>query len=158
MEATLRARLRRWFTAPSEGASGSEDVNLSLAALLVEIMRSDFDADPEEYDVARRLLARHFDLDREAAAQLLKEGEQAADQAVSLFKHTRALDTGLAETEKHDIIEALWRTAFADGKVEGHEDYLVHKVGELLHVRHADIMRLKDRVGSSGPHRSDTTQ
>ncbi|MDN5865009.1 MAG: TerB family tellurite resistance protein, partial [Gammaproteobacteria bacterium] len=135
MEAALRARLRRWFTAPGEALAGDEDINLSLAALLVEIMRADYADDLREYEVVKRLLARRFDLDEEAAEQLLEEGERAADRAVSLFKHTRALDVGLQEEEKFDVIEALWQTAFADGKVEGQEDYLVHKVGDLLHVR-----------------------
>lgn len=146
MEATLRARLRRWFSEPSEAMSGNEDIDLSLAALLVEVMRADYEDDPHEYEAIRRLLAQHFNLNEEAATALLEKGEQAADRAVSLFKHTRALDVGLDEEEKLSVIELMWKIAFADGALAGQEDYVVHKIGDLLHVRHSDIMRVKDKV------------
>jgi uncharacterized tellurite resistance protein B-like protein len=94
----------------------------------------------------RRLLAQRFGLDKEAAEQLLADGERAADRSVSLYKHTRALDAELDEQEKFGVIEALWKIAYADGTLEGNEDYLVHKVGDLLHVRHSDIMRIKVKV------------
>src|SRR5690625_2805150 len=134
MEAVLRARLRRWFGAPGDNVSGSEDINLSLAALLVEIMRADYEDDPREYEAIQQMLARHFDLSEDAAKALLEEGERAADRAVSLFKHTRALDVGLEEREKFAVVEALWGIALVDGRIAGQEDYLVHKIGDLLHV------------------------
>jgi uncharacterized tellurite resistance protein B-like protein len=153
METTLRARLRRWFSEPSEAMAGNEDIDLSLAALLVEVMRADYEDDPREYETIRRLLAQHFDLDEKSASALLEEGEQAANHAVSLFKHTRALDVGLEEKEKFSVIEALWKLAFADGTLAGEEDYLVHKIGDLVHVRHSDIMRLKDKVARARSRR-----
>ena len=154
MDATLRARLRRWFNAPEGAVSGKEEIDLSLAALLVEVMRADYEDDPQEYATIRRLLAQHFNLDEETAAALLEKGEQAADHAVSLFKHTRALDVGLDGEEKFSVIEALWKIAFADGTLAGEEDYVVHKIGDLLHVRHSDIMRIKDKVmRSRGRHK-----
>lgn len=146
MDAILRARLRRWFNPSDSNDSAVVETDLSLAALLVEVMRADYEDDPREHAAVRRMLERHFSLDREAAERLLAEGERAADRSVSLFEHTRALDVGLEEWEKFSVIEALWKIAYADGTLDGREDYLVHKVGELLHVRHSDIMRLKDRV------------
>jgi uncharacterized tellurite resistance protein B-like protein len=144
MDTILRARLRRWFSGGEE--SEREAMDLALAALLVEIMRADYADDPREHAAARKMLAHRFDLDHDAAERLLAEGERAADRSVSLFKHTRALDVGLDEREKFDVIEALWQIAFADGTLDGNEDYLVHKVGDLIHVRHSDVMRIKNAV------------
>ncbi|MGH8161968.1 MAG: TerB family tellurite resistance protein [Gammaproteobacteria bacterium] len=146
MDAVLRARLRRWFSGSDSRDENREATDLALAALLVELMRADYAEDPREHEAARRILARRFNLDREAAERLLAEGERAANHSVSLFKHTRALDVGLDEPEKFSVIEALWEIAYSDGTLDGNEDYLVHKVGDLLHVRHSDIMRLKDRI------------
>lgn len=146
MEAVLRARLRRWFTTSGTSVSGNEDIDLSLAALLVELMRADYEEAPHEYEAIRDMLARRFNLDEQAAEQLLEQGERAADRAVSLFRHTRALDVGLDEREKFDVVETLWRIALSDDRIAGEEDYLVHKIGDLLHVSHPHIMRLKDKV------------
>ncbi|MGH8272855.1 MAG: TerB family tellurite resistance protein [Gammaproteobacteria bacterium] len=146
MDAVLRARLRRWFTPSDSGDSALEETDLSLAALLVEVMRADYGEDPREHDTVRRILAQRFGLGREEAERLLAEGERVADRSVSLYEHTRALDTGLDEREKFSVIDALWKIAYADGTLDGKEDYLVHKVGDLLHVRHSDVMRLKEEV------------
>ncbi|MGH8426526.1 MAG: TerB family tellurite resistance protein [Gammaproteobacteria bacterium] len=146
MEAVLRARLRRWFTASESSDAQLEGTELALAALLVEMMRADYRSDPGEREMAQRMLARRFGLDAETAKRLLAQGERAADRAVSLFEHTRALDVGLDEQEKFAVIEALWEVAFADGSLDGNEDYLAHKVGDLLHVRHSDLIRIKVAV------------
>ena len=146
MEAVLRARLRRWFTTPESSDTHLEGTELALAALLVEMMRADYRSDPGERETAQRMLTRRFGLEAETAARLLAEGERAADRAVSLFEHTRSLDVGLEEQEKFAVIEALWEIAFADGSLDGNEDYLAHKVGDLLHVRHSDLIRIKERV------------
>ncbi|MGH8274295.1 MAG: TerB family tellurite resistance protein [Gammaproteobacteria bacterium] len=146
MEAILTARLRRWFTATESSDAQLEGTELALAALLVEMMRADYRCEPGERETAQRMLARRFGLEAETAAHLLAQGEHAADRAVSLFEHTRALDVGLDEQEKFAVIEALWEIAFADGTLDGNEDYLAHKVGDLLHVRHSDLIRIKERV------------
>lgn len=146
MEVVLRARLRRWFVSSASSVTEPGDRELALAALLVEMVRADYEDDPREYETVRRMLARRFGLDEKEAERLLNEGERAADRAVSLYEHTRTLDLELDEQEKFAVIEALWETAFADGVLDGNEDYLIHKVADLLHVRHSDLMRIKDEV------------
>ncbi|HEX5314066.1 MAG TPA: TerB family tellurite resistance protein [Gammaproteobacteria bacterium] len=158
MDAILRARLRQWFAPPRSRDEQGENIELAVAALLAEMIRADYQSDAGERETAGQMLERHFDIDEAAAARLLAEGERAADRAVSLFEHTRALDVGLDPEEKFAVIEALWEIAFADGSLDGKEDYLVHKIGALLHLRHSDLMRLKESVrrrsGESQPQGS----
>lgn len=146
MEAGLVARLREWLGRSESGQSDLPAAELAVAALLVEMMRADYKSRPREREAVRRVLARRFGVDEDAAAALLREGEKAADRAVSLFEHTRPLDVELDEEEKFGVIEALWEIALADGELDRHEDYLAHQLAELLHVRHSDLMRIKDEV------------
>jgi len=154
MEEGLSARLRQWFGAASETEQAPPDEHLALAALLVEMMRADFEDQSAERAAIKRLLARRFRLDTDAAEDLLRRGERAADKAVSLFEHTRPLDVALSEREKFGIIAALWETALADGELDANEDHLAHQLAELLHVRHSDLMRIKDEVRRRHPARS----
>lgn len=146
MEEGLVARLRQWLTTPEHDASGRAAEELALAALLVQMMRADYASSAGERATICRVLARRFGLSDEQARRLLAEGERAADRAVSLFEHTRPLDVALSEDDKFAVIAALWETAFADGELDANEDYLAHKLAELLHVRHGDLMRIKDEV------------
>lgn len=148
MDAGVVERLRRWFGTHEPGQPALEQEELALAALLVEMMRADYASRPEERSAVLRVLERRFNIDHAAALRLLEQGERAADRAVSLFEHTRPLDVGLGEEDKFALIAALWEIALADGELDRHEDYLAHKLAELLHVRHADLMRIKDEVRS----------
>jgi uncharacterized tellurite resistance protein B-like protein len=146
MEAGLVERMRQWFGTREPGEPELPKEELALAALLVEMMRADYASSPEERDAVLRVLERHFRIDRGIALRLLEQGERAADRAVSLFEHTRPLDVALGEDEKFAVVAALWEIALADGELDRHEDYLAHKLAELLHVRHSDLMRIKDEV------------
>lgn len=141
-------RLRQWLGTDESGRPELAQEELALAALLVEMMRADYASRPEERDAVLQVLERRFGIDRQSALRLLEQGERAADRAVSLFEHTRPLDVALGEGEKFAVIAALWEIALADGELDRHEDYLAHKLAELLHVRHADLMRIKDEVRS----------
>jgi uncharacterized tellurite resistance protein B-like protein len=45
-----------------------------------------------------------------------------------------------------EIIERLWQIAFADNHLDKHEEHLVRKVADLLHVPHRDFIAAKKRA------------
>lgn len=140
--------IRNWLRGTSAGgiAEDATDIELALAALLAQMIHADMRPHDAARPAALRLLARHFQLDPAEAEQLLERGERAASHAVSLFEHTRTLDVHLTEEEKFAVIEALWETAYADGKLDSHEDDLAHRLAALLHVRHSDLIRIRESV------------
>ncbi len=146
MEASWSIRLREWFSVSVSEADAVPDQHLALAALLVEMMRADYRDKGSERDTVIHMLARCCGLDSGEAEELLARGEQASNQSVSLFEHTRTLDVTLSEREKFEVIAALWEVAFADDVLDGKEDYLAHRLADLLHVRHSDLMRIKNQV------------
>lgn len=148
MQTDWAALIRNWFLGASAGglAEDATDTELALAALLSQMVHADMRRHDAARPAALRLLASHFGLDPGEAEQLLERGEQAASDAVSLFEHTRTLDVHLSEEEKFAVIEALWETAYADGQLDSHEDDLAHRLAALLHVRHSDLIRIREGV------------
>jgi len=146
MDSSWSFRLREWFSVSVSEADAVPDQHLALAALLVEMMWADFRDSGSERQTVVRMLARCCGLDHEDAEVLLARGEQASNRSVSLFEHTRTLDIALSEQEKFAVIEALWEVAYADDMLDGKEDYLAHRLADLLHVRHSDLMRIKNQV------------
>jgi uncharacterized tellurite resistance protein B-like protein len=45
--------------------------------------------------------------------------------------------------QKRRLVEALWRIAFADAELAGHEEYLVRKIAGKLNLSTADLMETK---------------
>ena len=44
----------------------------------------------------------------------------------------------------------LWKVALADDRLDKYEDYVVRKVADLLYVRHADLIKIRNRVREDG--------
>ncbi len=145
----LKSFLEEAFGTPESGAAAApseEDLRLAAAALLVEIVRADFEVGEEESREAAHVLAEHFQLERDAAEALLADAGDSVDQAVSLHEFTRVLHENLTEAEKLRIFELMARVAAVDGELDKHERHLLGKVGELLYLRRSDYLVVQQRV------------
>ena len=119
---------------------------MAAAALLVEMARADFNEDPAELARAQALLAERYGLTPEAAGQLLPSAQSESDRAVSLFRFTHLVNQHCDAGEKLALVEMLWDVAYADGRLDKHEDALMHKLADLLYVPLADLMRAKEKA------------
>ena len=119
---------------------------LAVATLLVEIARADFEVDSSERTAIRRMLASAYGLGPDSAEDLVAQAERAVEDAVSLYEFTRRLNDELSPPEKVEIIEMLWRVAFADGRLDKYEEHLVRKAADLLYVPHRRFIRAKLKV------------
>lgn len=140
LQRLLEARLG---ASPADAQPDEATLQLVTAALLIETARADFDDAPKELAVARRLIAAHFDLDQTATAELLASANERADDAVSLHEFTRLLNERLDEPQKLHVLEMMWRVAHADGRIDKHEEHLLRRVADLLHLTHGDFVRLR---------------
>ncbi|MFP6827843.1 MAG: TerB family tellurite resistance protein [Gammaproteobacteria bacterium] len=133
---------------PDQGDSADRDhaLRLATAALLIEVVRADYEEDIKETEAVIWQLQTHFDLTEEETLLLVEEAAQKADHSVSLQEFTRLLHENLSEKEKHSVIEMLWLIALADDHLDKHEDYVVRKVAELLYVTHGDLIRIRNEV------------
>ncbi len=131
-----------------QGDSADRDhaLRLATAALLIEVVRADYEEDIKETEAVIWQLQTHFDLTEEETLLLVEEAAQKADHSVSLQEFTRLLHENLSEKEKHSVIEMLWLIALADDHLDKHEDYVVRKVAELLYVTHGDLIRIRNEV------------
>ncbi len=121
-------------------------LRLATAALLIEVVRADYEEDIKETEAVIWQLQTHFDLTEEETLLLVEEAAQKADHSVSLQEFTRLLHENLSAKEKHSVIEMLWLIALADDHLDKHEDYVVRKVAELLYVTHGDLIRIRNEV------------
>ena len=44
------------------------------------------------------------------------------------------------------LIDKIWEIAYADEIINQHEDYLVHKIADLLHLSHRQLIDAKLKV------------
>ncbi len=144
----LREIFNNSLVNPDQDDSAGRDhaLRLATAALLIEVVRADYEEDIKETEAVIRQLQTHFDLTEEETLLLVEEAAQKADHSVSLQEFTRLLHEHLSEKEKHSVIEMLWLIALADDHLDKHEDHVVRKVAELLYVTHGDLIRIRNEV------------
>jgi uncharacterized tellurite resistance protein B-like protein len=118
-------------------------LRLATAALLIEATRADRDVSEAEMAAVDGALRDAFGLSESEAQELITLGERQAAEAVSLYEFTHLIDKGFDAAHKRQIVALLWRVVFADSRMEAHEEALVRRVAELIHVPHKDFIDTK---------------
>lgn len=143
--------LRRFFESSLDVAHGEASdeskvdhaCELATAALLVEVSNADFEADPAERERIAELLDQRFDLSRTELDRLMELADERARNATSLYEFTRLINDTFDARAKFTLVRMLWAVAAADGNIDRHEDHLVRKVADLIHVPHSEFIRAK---------------
>jgi uncharacterized tellurite resistance protein B-like protein len=141
--------IRRFFDSRLEAGNeppGEDALALATAALLVEIMRADREADESERARIVEVLEATFSLPRSELEELTRLAEAEAEEAHDLYQFTRLVNERYGQPERIALVRNLWRVAFADGDLDRHEEHLVRRVADLLHVRHSDFIRAKQEA------------
>lgn len=142
--------LRRLLTQESSAdrTVGDEKHRLRVAtcALLLEAMNADDELNEAEWASLRDIVARRFDLEPAAVADLLVLADQQRRSASDLYGFTRVINDHFTRPQKLAVVELLWRVVFSDGRLEAREDALLHRVANLLQLRHEELIALKLQV------------
>ena len=121
-------------------------IELATAALMFELMRTDSRIDEREKQMLTELLRKTFALEHDSLQELLGLAETAAKQATSLFEFTSLINESYSYEQRVQLIENLWRVAFADHTLDRYEEHMIRKVGDLIHIKHSDFIRTKLQV------------
>jgi uncharacterized tellurite resistance protein B-like protein len=123
---------------------------LACAVLLLECARADFEHHEAELDTVRAALSAHFGLAPDELDALIAEAGDHARRAVSLHDYVERLNRGLDAADKRRILDLLWRVAYADGRVDPHEEHLLRRLADLLHLPHRDYIAAKLAAAGHG--------
>lgn len=133
-----------------EDGAGGHDLRLATAALLLEMARADREETEAERRTAGELLARYFSIEREAAEGLLARAEDSLQHSVSLYEFTRVLNDTLTPAERRAVVQMVAEVAATDGRFDKHEQHLLSKLADLLHLRRAEYASIRASVLQRG--------
>lgn len=136
---------KKLFEAPSrENLEEKEHrLRLAAAALLIETARADFSEDKIEQAELEKLLYESLELSRGEVRAMIDEAAAQLDEATSLYEFTGLINDHYLPAQKLELISAMWRVAYADGRLDKYEEYLIRQVAELCYVSHQDYIRTK---------------
>lgn len=129
-----------------EPASSQKSLELAAAVLMLEISMADSHFSDEERKLIESIMINNFHLGEDESHAIIKLAEQEVDHAVSLHDFTRLVNETLPPEERIEIIELLWRVAYADAVLDKYEEYYIRKIADLLYVSHSDYIKAKHRA------------
>ena len=127
----------------AEGSDYTHSIQLAIAVLLVEVMRADSAHCSVERSTLRDVLRQRFELAPDELERLIELAELRSTEAHDLHSFTAVLNQSFNENERQNIFEELWQVAYADGRLDAHENHLMRRLADLLHIRHAAFVGTK---------------
>ncbi|MDA0279911.1 MAG: TerB family tellurite resistance protein [Proteobacteria bacterium] len=127
-------------------SSAMSRVDLTCAALLVEVMNSDHELDEREHQEFMAVLQQSYNIAESDLEELTQLAKDEAFEATSLYEFTKLINDSYDYEQKVGLIENMWRIAFSDKRLDKYEDHLIRKVSELIYVSHSDFIKTKLKV------------
>ena len=141
--------VKRFFGSPGAAdasdpkAGTGHDVRIAACALFLEMANIDGEFSADERRNILAILGKDYQLPAEYATELAEAARQELEGSIDLWRFTNLINRNYSLAEKIQIIELMWEIAYADGKLDKHEDYLVHKLAKLLHLTHPQLIEAK---------------
>jgi len=143
--------LKNLFQTPDTQESGDIEspekmIQIATCALFLEIANSDEHFSDEERHTIIEILKNEFSLTENEVQNLIKKTEHTLDESIDLWQFTNLIKKHFSDEDKTKILENLWRIIYADEILDTYEDYLAHKIANLLHLPHKTLIETKLKV------------
>ncbi len=127
--------------------SGDEqETAVAVCVLLLETAAADETLCMEEKERILEIIRERFQLSPEEAQALVEQARNQRKEAFDLFQFTSRINHHYTPEERTRLLEEIWRVIYADGILDAHEDYLVHKFARLLNLPQSQLIAAKMRI------------
>jgi uncharacterized tellurite resistance protein B-like protein len=124
----------------------------AAAALLLEMAHMDNTMTPVEQTAIFNAVRESFELSPEQTEELIACAHEEREEATDYHQFTSLITANFDAAQRANLIERLWAVAYADQVLCKHEEYLVRKVANLLHVPHSTFIAAKHRAMRGTPN------
>jgi len=131
-------------TPGQDGAPGSgHDIHVATCALFIEMANIDGEfSEDEQYNIVS-ILKSKYQLSDENVSDLMGAARDELNRSLDYWRFANLINQNYSEREKVEIVELAWRIVYTDGRLDKHEDYLMHKLSTLLHISHEQFIDAK---------------
>lgn len=128
----------------------ADDIRVATCALFLELASIDNEFSEDERQNILSTMQEEYGLSRDHALAIAEAANAQLRGSIDVWQFTNQINDNYSEEEKLRVVELLWRLVYADGKLDAHEDYLMHKLGRLLRLQHKQLIAAKLKVLHEG--------
>ena len=122
----------------------SFEIELTAAVLAYEIARSDGNIDSNELSVLMEEIEKIAIKVGKESLEILKIVESYSKDSVSFYEFIEDINKNYSKEEKLSLLKFLWKTAYADGRLDVDEERIVRRVADLIMIKDIEVLKLKD--------------
>tara|TARA_B100001057_G_scaffold27372_1_gene25154 strand:- start:469 stop:903 length:435 start_codon:yes stop_codon:yes gene_type:complete len=122
----------------------SFEIELTAAVLAYEIARSDGNIDNNELSVLMEEIEKIAIKVGKEGFEILKIVEGYSKDSVSFYEFIEDINKNYSKEEKLSLLKFLWKTAYADGRLDVDEERMVRRVADLIMIKDIEVLKLKD--------------
>ena len=134
----------------SKKEESAEDRALKLrvatSVILLEAATADSNFSPQEQEKIIEILKSRFQMNDESVKELIDESENERTNSTDLWHFTDLINENLNNEEKYNLMELVWEVIYSDGTLDKFENYIAHKLLNMLNLDRSKFIELKLKV------------
>ncbi len=129
---------------------GDKELKIKTATciILLEAATADNNFSEEEQKKIIDILKARFQMTDIAVEELINESKKVREDATDLWYFTNLINENLNNEEKYELMKQVWEVIYSDGTLDKFENYVAHKLFNMLRIDHSKFIELKLKVKS----------
>lgn len=123
-----------------------DDLQVATCVVLLEIALADDEFTDDERARITQTMESRFGIAHDDATALIDVATKRREESRDIWHFTNVINQHCSTDEKQSIIDEVWHVVFADGSMDGHENYLAHQMAKLFNMTHGQLIDSKVRV------------
>ena len=124
----------------------SFEIELTAAVLAYEIARSDGEINDKELNVMMEEIEKIAKKVGRDKLEIFKIVEIYSSDSVSFHEFIEDINRGYSKDDKLKLLKFLWKTAFADGRLDVDEERLIRRIADLIKIKDLEVLKIKNKV------------
>ena len=120
------------------------EIELTAAVLAYEIARSDGEISEGELSVLMEEIEKISIKVGKEKSEILKIVETYSKDSISFHEFIEDINSNFSQDQKLSLLKFMWKTAYADGRLDVDEERLVRRVADLIKIKDVEVLKLKD--------------
>lgn len=121
-------------------------LKVATSVILLEAATADSNFSPQEQEKIVEILKSRFNMNDESVKELIDESENERQSSTDLWYFTNIINENLNNEEKYSLMELVWEVIYSDGTLDKFENYIAHKLLNMLNIDHSKFIELKMKV------------
>ena len=122
----------------------SFEIELTASVLAYELARSDGSITQDELSILMSEIEKVAEKVGKEKEEIFRIIKIYSKESVSFYEFVEDINQNYSKQEKLNLLKLMWKTAYADKKLDVDEEKLIRRLANLINIKDMDVLKLKD--------------